>query len=392
MSEAALQPLFERGRLWRGQGNVLPRSALPTGFTALDAVLPGGGWPAAALSEILLPADGVGELQLLWPLLARLSAQGGRIVLVAPPYVPFAPAWGAAGIALSQLQIVQTDDDRNARWVAEQCLRSAACAAVVCWPRQGDARTLRRLQLAAETGQCQGFALRPAGAADQPSMAALRILIEVDPPQWRVLKCRGGNPPARAVPLPLQSIMLSRAARRSLPPSPERLHRSGGESARSADVLNGIGCAGERLGHGWPRPELLARQEAEPGAAKGEGEKPLVGEALRLSAVPAPSPSATRSALRAASPPSEADGREGEQPRVLQCRGGNPPARAVPLPSRHSGAARVVCGQNPESGLTYIGGKTWIPGSIPSGDGPGMTTTGEVSGGEEDGRFVARAS
>jgi hypothetical protein len=201
MSEAALQSLFERGRLWRGQGNALPRSALPTGFAALDAVLPGGGWPAAALSEILLPADGVGELQLLWPLLARLSAQGGRIVLVAPPYIPFAPAWAVAGIALPQLQIVQTDDDRNAMWVAEQCLRSAACAAVVCWPRQGDSRILRRLQLAAETGQCQGFAMRPANVAVQPSMAALRILVEVDPPQWRVLKCRGGNPPARAVPM-----------------------------------------------------------------------------------------------------------------------------------------------------------------------------------------------
>lgn len=201
MSDAALQSLFERGRLWRGQGGALPRSTLPTGFAALDAALPGGGWPAAALSEILLPADGVGELRLLWPLLARLSAQGGRIVLVAPPYVPFAPAWAAAGIALPQLHIVQTEDDRNAMWVAEQCLRSAACAAVVCWPRQGDPRTLRRLQLAAETGQCQGLALRPAGVADQPSMAALRIVVEVDPPQWRVLKCRGGNPPARAVPM-----------------------------------------------------------------------------------------------------------------------------------------------------------------------------------------------
>ncbi|HJP97516.1 MAG TPA: translesion DNA synthesis-associated protein ImuA, partial [Rhodanobacteraceae bacterium] len=262
--------------------NALPRSALPTGFAELDAVLPGGGWPMAALSEILLPADGVGELQLLWPLLARLSAQGGRIVLVAPPYVPFAPAWVAAGIALPQLQIVQTDDDRNAMWVAEQCLRSAACAAVVCWPRQGDARTLRRLQLAAETGQCQGFAMRPANTAVQPSMAALRILVEVDPAQWHVLKCRGGNPPARAIPL--QSIMLSRAARRSLPLSPEWLHRSG-----------------ER--------------------AEGEGEKPLVREAPRPCVVHAPSPQP--------SPPSKADGGEGEQPRVLKCRGGNPPTRAV---------------------------------------------------------------
>jgi hypothetical protein len=246
MSEAALQPLFERGRLWRGQGNALPRSALPTGFATLDAVLPGGGWPVAALSEILLPADGVGEWHTLWPLLARLSAQGGRIVLVAPPYVPFAPAWAAAGIALPQLQIVQTDDDRNAMWVAEQCLRSAACAAVVCWPRQGDPRTLRRLQLAAESGQCQGFAMRPAGAAAQPSMAALRILLEVDPPQWRVLKCRGGNPPGRAVSMferdtswqkPSPSIPLPSEGGRSAAPrmlSPPSTGRAAEQAERAA--------------------------------------------------------------------------------------------------------------------------------------------------------------
>ena len=250
MSDAALQSLFERGRLWRGQGNALPRSALPTGFAALDAVLPGGGWPVAALSEILLPADGVGELQLLWPLLARLSEQGGRIVLVAPPYIPFAPAWAAAGIALPQLQIVQTDDDRNAMWVAEQCLRSAACEAVVCWPRQGDARTLRRLQLAAETGQCQGFALRPADAADQPSMAALRIVVEVDPPQWRVLKCRGGNPPARAVV-----------------PSPP----SAGRAAKQAERVALARSAGGMLSHGdadigdqEPSPSIALRASVLP--------------------------------------------------------------------------------------------------------------------------------
>src|SRR5690348_7247179 len=254
MSDAALQSLFERGRLWRGQGNALPRSALPTGFAALDAVLPGGGWPVAALSEILLPADGVGELQLLWPLLARLSEQGGRIVLVAPPYIPFAPAWAAAGIALPQLQIVQTDDDRNAMWVAEQCLRSAACAAVVCWPRQGDARTLRRLQLAAETGQCQGFALRPADAADQPSMAALRIVVEVDPPQWRVLKCRGGNPPARAI------SMFQRGASSCIEkPSPSVTLRA--RSLRSALRTEGGGKAAPHLLS--PPSEGRAAEQAE---------------------------------------------------------------------------------------------------------------------------------
>jgi len=195
---AILQPLIETGRLWRGQGTAPQRDALPTGIDALDCVLPGGGWPRAALSEILFPADGVGELRLLLPALAALSREARPIVLIAPPYLPFPAAWITAGVGLRCLQIVQTGE-HDALWAAEQCLRSAACAAVLCWPRQADTATLRRLQLAAETGQTIGFMLCPAQVATQASMAAVRIGIETDPPRLRVLKCRGGNPPAQAI-------------------------------------------------------------------------------------------------------------------------------------------------------------------------------------------------
>lgn len=195
---AILQPLIENGRLWRGQGTAPRRDALPTGYDELDRVLPGGGWPRAALSEILFPADGVGELRLLLPALARLSREARPVVLVAPPYLPFPAAWIAAGLDLRCLQIVRAGE-HDALWAAEQCLRSAACAAVLCWPRQADTATLRRLQLAAETGQTPGFMLRPVQVAAQASMAAVRVGIETNPPRLRVLKCRGGNPPAQAV-------------------------------------------------------------------------------------------------------------------------------------------------------------------------------------------------
>ncbi|HRG72580.1 MAG TPA: SOS cell division inhibitor SulA, partial [Thauera aminoaromatica] len=39
-------------------------AVLPTGFSALDAELPGGGWPAGALIELLADRPGVGELSL----------------------------------------------------------------------------------------------------------------------------------------------------------------------------------------------------------------------------------------------------------------------------------------------------------------------------------------
>ena len=119
-------------------------------------------------------------------------------MLVAPPYRPHAPAWAAAGLDLAQLQIIHAAP-KQALWAAEQCLRSAACAAVLCWPHQADDRALRRLQVAADSGQCLGFVFREAQAARNPSPASLRL--QLDHGQVRVLKCRGGLPPAQPLPL-----------------------------------------------------------------------------------------------------------------------------------------------------------------------------------------------
>jgi len=198
----ALDGLLAARRLWRGQpaAQIAP-DAIATGWTSLDAVLPGGGWPSAALSEILLPADGVGELRLVWPALARLSEGNGIVAVIAPPYRPYAPAWQAAGLRHDALQVIDADP-RDALWAAEQCLRSGACSAVLCWPQKADDRALRRLQVAAETGRTPGFAFRAAQAAMNPSPAPLRVAIEVAPHRLRVLKCRGASVPPAPLPFP----------------------------------------------------------------------------------------------------------------------------------------------------------------------------------------------
>ena len=194
----SLDGLLDQRRVWKGRPQAQARGLQPTGHVALDTVLPGGGWPAGALSEVLLAAEGAGELQLLWPSLARLTASGERVVLVAPPYIPYPPAWLAAGIDLRWLSLVEASR-ADALWAAEQCLRSGSCGAVLCWPQQADDRALRRLQVAAETGQTLAFACRPQQAALNPSPAALRIAVDLQPAQWRVLKCRGGQAPAAPI-------------------------------------------------------------------------------------------------------------------------------------------------------------------------------------------------
>jgi cell division inhibitor SulA len=197
----ALDRLLDARTVWRGTAAPAVAAAMhPTGHATLDARLPQGGWPDSALTEVLLPLDGVGELSLVLPTLARLTQAGQRVVLIAPPYRVHAPGWVHAGIALPQLQVVRADP-RDALWAAEQCLRSAACAAVLCWPSKADDRALRRLQAAAKAGQCLGFAFRDARHARNPSPAALRVQLDAGTRQVRVLKCRGGLAPVQPIAL-----------------------------------------------------------------------------------------------------------------------------------------------------------------------------------------------
>ncbi len=194
-----IDALLRDPRLWRGRAALPTRSVQPTGHADLDAALPTGGWPQAALSELLIAADGIGELRLLLPTLARLTRAGSPVALIAPPYRVYAAAWQAAGVDLAHLHVVDCTP-KEALWATEQSLRSAACGAVLCWPLQASDRALRRLQVAAESGRCLGFCTRALRHADQPSPAALRLSFAAEN-QIRILKCRGGLPPARAIAL-----------------------------------------------------------------------------------------------------------------------------------------------------------------------------------------------
>lgn len=195
----ALDALVAAQHIWQGRSARPLGQGVPTGFGALDDALPLGGWPKGALTELLLPADGVGEIALLMPTLARLTQARQRVVLVAPPYVPYAPAWRAGGVRLTHLDIIDAEP-KPAAWAFEQCLRSGSCAAVVGWPQQADHHVLRRLQVAADTGAALGFALRDRRHVAQASPAALRLEIDGDR-RVHIRKCRGGNPPARALAL-----------------------------------------------------------------------------------------------------------------------------------------------------------------------------------------------
>jgi len=196
--------LLDRPDIWRGDS--LSRTGAPTlpcGFPGLDAELPGGGWPAGALTEILLAHEGIGELRLLGPALAGLSRRGLRLVWIAPPHLPYAPALAAAGIELANLVIVRVVSPKETLWATEQALVSNACGAVLAWPQGAKYAELRRLQIAAEGGRAPAFLFRAPEAASESSPAPLRIALATSDGGLavRVLKRRGA-PLAQPILLP----------------------------------------------------------------------------------------------------------------------------------------------------------------------------------------------
>jgi hypothetical protein len=91
-------PDFANTNVWRaGELGSASVQTIATAYAALDAVLPGGGWPQGALIEVLQPQAGVHEWGLVAPALAALQARalGELTVLVGAPWLPFGPALGA---------------------------------------------------------------------------------------------------------------------------------------------------------------------------------------------------------------------------------------------------------------------------------------------------------
>lgn len=170
---AALREQLER--LCRNRSAL---TAQPSGFSELDEQLPGGGWPVGALTECLLDTHGIGELSLWLPALRAITKEQRYVAFVAPPFVPYAPAFVQRGITLEKIRIFQCATPEDSLWVTEQTLRCSAFGAVLAWPATLVDRQLRRLQLAAEEGRNIGVLYRPLRVAKTPSPAALRIKLQ----------------------------------------------------------------------------------------------------------------------------------------------------------------------------------------------------------------------
>ncbi|MEO6896444.1 MAG: translesion DNA synthesis-associated protein ImuA [Caldimonas sp.] len=215
--------------LWLG--HQIGRSAgdaIASGFAALDAELPGGGWPRRALSELLLPHPGVGEIRLLAPSLVAAQRAGRLVMVFDPPAALSVAALERLGFDVAELLVVHTRArvvaGSDSLWALEQALKSGHVGAVLAWlPPRLRAERLRRLQLAAHNHDGAAFVMREASCAGRPTASPLRLALQAggaDRLRVQVLKRRG--PPLEA---PLQLALppvLSGAAKRRAESDRER--------------------------------------------------------------------------------------------------------------------------------------------------------------------------
>ncbi len=200
-----------RHNVWRGDElGLADAQVVATGHAALDAELPGGGWPVGAMTELLQSAPEAHSWQLLLPALARAVEGGtGPVVLIGAPHEPFGPSLAARGLPVEALLWVRGEAPAARLWACEQALRCAEVAAVLAWLPQARVGELRRLQLAAAQHESLLFVFRPESAASAASPARLRLQLascDQDPAQIdvRILK-RRGPPLASPLQLPARS-------------------------------------------------------------------------------------------------------------------------------------------------------------------------------------------
>ena len=190
-----------RARIARIEGFSPERQArvCPTGWTAVDAALPGGGLLAGALHEIHSPdpADGA-AMGFAVRLIGRFQASAaGQAVLWASCRADlFAPGLHAAGVDPARLLMARCRDSDELLFAFEEGLKSKALSAIFGEIGELDFALSRRLQLAAAETGATLVLLRPARFGGEPSAAVTRWRAASSPGGWSLtlFRCRNGRP------------------------------------------------------------------------------------------------------------------------------------------------------------------------------------------------------
>ncbi|SDV51224.1 translesion DNA synthesis-associated protein ImuA [Chitinasiproducens palmae] len=218
MQMPILDPAALHPTLWRG--DQLARGATRTvssGYAALDAELPGGGWPNGETTDIHVQQHGIGEMRLLRP---ALTAVGHRpLMMLCAPHVPNSLAFANWGVPTENLYWIDAQTTGDALWTAEQILRAGTCGALLFWRTEIRPEHVRRLQLAAQAGDTLFFLFRWGSALHHNSPAPLRLSLSPAPEgaDVQIVKRRG---PALDDPIRIRLAPAPACVREFVPSQP----------------------------------------------------------------------------------------------------------------------------------------------------------------------------
>ncbi|HEV3024685.1 MAG TPA: hypothetical protein VGX76_19550 [Pirellulales bacterium] len=150
--------------------------SLSTGCAPLDRLLPAGGMSRGGLVE-WLAADGSGAAWLALAAARAACREHGPLVVVDGSGTFYPPAAALAAIALEEVLVVRAQQAGDEAWALDQALRSTGVGAVFCQSQRLHPRTVRRLQLAAESSGGLGLLVRPEAARQEPCWAEARLLV-----------------------------------------------------------------------------------------------------------------------------------------------------------------------------------------------------------------------
>ncbi len=163
---------------------------------AIDAALPGGGLPWAALHEVLAQEpEAAAEFCTL--LLARAAAvAGGSLLWIAAKGFP--SGLGRFGLSPADLLLVRAARPEDALWAMEEGLASPGIAAAVLCLDSVEPMAARRLQQVAATGGGLGLLMRQ-DVGESGMATRWRVgggSAGLGDPRWRLelLRCRAGRP------------------------------------------------------------------------------------------------------------------------------------------------------------------------------------------------------
>jgi hypothetical protein len=169
--------LNSRDDIWR-LGDETPKNLeiYKSGLKELDTFLPNGGWPQIGLIEIIVEHYGLGELQLLMPLMRNLTNQDKILLWICPPYKICTSALLNAGIDIEKLLIISSEvKKKDALWAAEQALQTQEFGIVLLWQNHLKRNALHRLLLATKNNKTLGVLFKKEKTENSQSSMILKL-------------------------------------------------------------------------------------------------------------------------------------------------------------------------------------------------------------------------